>query len=237
MLDSTALASWIKPQHLEDSTLGAYRESFNAHPSRMTVLEDFLLDDVAEKLSLFLRTEGEFRPEYGLYSVEDDPVDEATWSSAPDDDRFFRYGKLVGTPPEFLVSPNALSYLQFRHAFGTEPFKAFFEHLSGLELSSKDDFGAHLMGPGDFLRPHSDDNRDRRLAIVIYLTPGWQPEQGGALHVVKEGAEETIVPAAYNSIVVFDVLADTLHYVEPIAATSDAARATIGGWYHKPNGA
>lgn len=235
MLNRAAVASWIKPQHLEDPMLQSYCDSFNAHPARMVVLSDFLNDDVAERLSAFLTTEAEFQSEYGLYSVEDEPVNETQWLQAPEDDRFFRYAKLVGTAPQFTLSPNALTYLQFRQAFQTDDFKAFFEAISGLELASSDDFGAHFMQAGDFLRPHSDDNRDRRLALVIYLSPGWESSMGGALNVVDPNGAATTVEAEYNSLVAFDVLADTLHFVAPISAdTNGMARVTIGGWYHRP---
>src|SRR2546430_13732491 len=75
-------------------------------------------------------------------------------------------------------------------AFQRPEFKAFFESISGMPLGWSDDFGAHAMAAGDFLRPHSDDNKDRQLALVIYLTPGWKREFGGVLRVVHHRSEE-----------------------------------------------
>ena len=233
-MDRAALSRWIGAEHLDDAATHRYRLEFDSHPARLLVLDRFLVDDVAEQLSTFLRCEAEFGSEFGLYSAHDEAVEEPAWQAAVDEDRFFRYGRLVGTPPEFVLSPNALTYLQFRHAFQSDELRAFFETISGLPLGSSDDFGAHAMRAGDFLRPHSDNNRDRQLALVIYLTPGWEPRHGGALHVTDAAGNDTIVEAEYNRVVIFDVLADTLHEVEPIATgTNGAARVTIGGWYRK----
>jgi Rps23 Pro-64 3,4-dihydroxylase Tpa1-like proline 4-hydroxylase len=234
VIDHRIVSPWIQSQHLEEDAIRAHREAFTSHPARLIFIRDFLVESMAEKLTRFLRDEGEFRFEYGLYSDED-PVSEEVWAKAPADDQFFRLGKLIGTPPQFQMSPNALTYLRFRQTFQRLEFKGFFEAITGMTLGSSDDFGAHFMRVGDFLKSHSDDNRDRRLALVLYLTPDWQPNFGGELRVVeKNGAVHTIQPE-YNSMVAFDVLTETSHYIEPIQAVAgDQARLTIGGWYHRP---
>jgi Rps23 Pro-64 3,4-dihydroxylase Tpa1-like proline 4-hydroxylase len=89
------------------------------------------------------------------------------------------------------------------------------------------------MGRGDFLLPHDDNSRGRKLAVVIYLTPGWDPKFGGGLRVVDENRVATSIDATFNSIVIFDVAARTTHAVEPIAdLAGEGRRLTIGGWYH-----
>jgi hypothetical protein len=221
--------SWIQAQHLEDDALGAYRERFARHPARLTVIEDFLLPHLADRLSGFLAKEAVFTPEYGVYSSEGS-VPEQAFLAAPDPDRFFRMQRLTGTAPEFVMSPNALTYVRFRQTFQQEAFKAFFEAVSGLPLGASDDFGSHRMRPGDYLRPHTDDNRNRRLALVIYLSPEWEPEFGGSLHVLLPGREEIEIGPRYNRMVVFDVRVDAQHRVAPVRA---GARLSIGGWYPK----
>jgi Rps23 Pro-64 3,4-dihydroxylase Tpa1-like proline 4-hydroxylase len=235
MVDRSALGAWIQPQHLEEDSLRSYREAFQSHPARMVVLENFLVDKMADRLTRFLSSEAEFGVEYGLYSVEG-AVSEEDWGKAEKQDRFFRLSRLAATPPQFQMSPNTLTYLKFRQTFQRPEYKAFFEELSGLPLGASDDFGVHSMSTGDFLRPHSDDNRNRRVALVIYLSPDWQPSFGGALHLIdKEGNAHPVEPR-YNSMVVFDTLGETTHLVEPITSEAgDTARLTIGGWYHNPN--
>lgn len=234
MIDRQRLAPWIQSHHLEDSTLEQYRRAFTAHPARLVVIKDFLSPQVAERLGRFLANEAEFRPEFGLYSIEG-AVKEDDWLRADDADRLFRLGKLVGTPPQFRTSPNALTYLQFRMTFQRPEFKAFFEAISGMPLGASDDFGAHSITPGDLLRPHSDDNRNRQLALVIYLTPGWKRECGGVLRVVHADGAVTDVDPEYNSMIAFDVLTAPAHFVSPVQAIKGGPtnRLSIGGWYHR----
>jgi len=234
MVDRQKLESWIQPQHLEDSALEQYRKAFTSHPARLVVIKNFLQPQMAERLSQFLSSEAEFKAEYGLYSVEG-AVKEEDWLRAEDEDRFFKYGKLVGTPPQFQTSPNALTYLQFRTTFQRPQLKAFFEAISGMPLGASNDFGAHSMTSESLLRPHSDDNRDRQIALVLYLTPGWKSEFGGQLKVTHMDGKTTVVEAEYNSVIAFNVLTHKAHVVEPVRQSNGVAprRLTIGGWYHK----
>lgn len=233
MINREWLSSWIQRNHLEDEALARYRHAFVSHPVRLLSIKDFLQPDVAERLSRFLKAEAEFTTEYGLYSVEG-AVAMEQWSAASQEDRFFRFRKLTGTAREFQVSRNALTYVQFRQAFQRPEFRAFFEAVSDLRLGWSDDFGSHSMTQGDFLRPHSDDNRNRQLALVIYLSPEWEPRFGGVLHVIDKDGREITIPPDYNSLVAFDVLTESQHLVSPITPEAgSAARLSIGGWYHK----
>jgi hypothetical protein len=232
-VDRRWLGSWIQSKHLEPQALTTHGSAFAAHPARLVIIKDFLVPKIADRLSRFLATEAEFKPEYGLYSIEG-AVREERWSQAEEPDRFFRLRKLIATPPQFRMSPNALTYLQFRNTFQRPEFKAFFETISGLPLGWSDDFGAHSMIRGDFLRPHSDDNLNRRLAIVIYLSEGWQRGFGGLLRIVHHDGSFTEVEPEYNSMIAFDVLTAPAHLVLPIEdAAGDRQRLSIGGWYHK----
>ena len=76
------------------------------------------------------------------------------------------------------MSSNALTYLKLRETFQQPAFESFFEDSTGMSLGASDDFGVHSMRVGDYLRPHADDNNDRALALVMYLTPGWDPTFG-----------------------------------------------------------
>jgi Rps23 Pro-64 3,4-dihydroxylase Tpa1-like proline 4-hydroxylase len=230
--DLRCLESWLQRQHLTEETLEQYRSAFTAHPARLTVIRDFLAPHVAVKLNRFLESEAQFAPEFGLYSI-DGATSEEEWLRADERDRFFRLRKLVSTAPQFKMSPNALTYLQFRKAFQRPEFKTFFEAISGLSLGWSDDFGAHSMIEGDFLRPHSDDNRNRRMALVIYLSQAWEPSFGGQLRVLHKDGIFTEIEPQYNSMIAFDVLTAPAHTVLPITRAAGARqRLSIGGWYH-----
>ena len=235
-MDKTALGSLVQPEHLEPAAIDSYRSAFESNPARFVVLQNFLRQDLAERLSEFLREEASIETEFGLYSAEEHKVDESAWLAAAEDDRFFRYGRLVGTAPEFQFSPNSLAYLQFRKAFQSdENLRSFFEAVTGLDLARSDDFGSHSMGAGDFLLEHDDNNRNRRLALVLYLSPDWTADLGGSLHILDADGRESIVAPEYNSLVAFDTLAGTVHFVERVSdAAGDRRRVTIGGWYHTP---
>jgi hypothetical protein len=205
-----------------------------ATPSGAERLRDFLREDRAETLHAFLTQNAEYETKYGIYSKEE-PVDGDTWLAAPDSDRFFKFHQLKGILPAARLSPATLAYMQFRAAFADPAFRGFFESITGLELRhDREDIGVHAFHAGDYLRSHDDDNRNRKLAMVIYLTPVWNSGLGGALNVVESNDRVTEVTAEYNSIVMFDVEADATHHVTMVAeAAGELARRTIGGWYHR----
>lgn len=232
----SSLTSLVQQQHLGDDAVGVYRTSFDAQPARFLVLEDFLVPKFAARLSNFLAGEAEFAAEYGLHGIDDRKVTEEEWNAAGEDERFFRFSKLVGTRPEFQMSDNSLAYLRLRSTFQSNvDLRLFFEAVTGLDLAASADFGSHCMGTGDFLKEHDDDNRNRRLALVLYLAPDWQAEYGGSLKIIDADGRESNVEARYNSLVAFDTRAGTSHYVVPIGDAAGARkRLTIGGWYHQP---
>lgn len=234
MFDARALSQWIQPHHLSDEAVAGYRTTLEAHPAKMVVIHDFLTDEAAGHLADFLAREAVFEVEHGLYAVEGS-VPEARWEAASEEDRFFRFGKLTGQRPEAMLSDNMLAYLQWRGSVTEQPFHDFCQDVAGMPLGASDDFGCHEFNVGDFLLAHDDANRDRRLALVMYLTPGWTSVFGGALHMTAADGIVDVTQADYNSIVFFDTLAGSSHRVATIEpAAGDLARRTFGGWFPNP---
>lgn len=234
MVDTDALSAWIQPQHLTDDAVAGYRATFEAHPAHMVVLRDLLIEPAADRLAAFLATEALYEIEHGLYSRHDG-VDAGAWEAAPQEDRFFRFGKLSGQRPEAMLSDNMLTYLSWRSFVTEAPLRGFFESLTGMPLGASDDFGCHEFRVGDFLRAHDDANRDRRVALVMYLTPAWRTEFGGALSMTATDGSVDRVEAAFNTMVVFDTRAGSSHHIERIDdSAGDEARRTFGGWFPNP---
>ncbi len=233
-MDLDKLAPWIAERHLDERALAGYRASFADDPAKMLLLPDFLRPEVAGRLAGFLASDADFSTEYGLYSA-DGGVPREAWEKAPEEDRFFRFAKLRNVKPEAALSDNSLTYMRFR-AFVTEPaFRELFEAITGLPLGPSDDFGAHAFHVGDFLLDHDDANKDRRLALVMYLTPGWQPGYGGALRMEDPEGSARAFEATFNGLAVFDTIAGTTHRVEPVREPAgDLARCTFGGWFPNP---
>lgn len=236
-LDVSALGQFVQPQHLEPDAIAARREAFTSHPARMTSLEDFLHAPVAEQLASFLANDAVFAGDYGLYSHPGERVEGELFDEAENEDKFFKFRTMVGVDPAQGLSDTTFAFMQFRRSMQSDLFAAFFEHITGLDLAVTDDFVLHRMETGDYLGPHDDQGRGRRVATVTYLTPGWTPEMGGQLVVLDRQGGKHVVEPTFNSIVVFEVAGHKEHHVERISeAAGDRARNTVGGWYHYPPG-
>ena len=236
-LDTEGLAQFVRPEHLEPAAIDSRRHAFASHPAKMTVIEGFLHEPVAETLGRFLDDGAVFADSYGLYSQAAEHVRADDFEGAAEDDKLFRFGTMVAVDPAQGLSDETFTYMQFRRALQSELFCRYFEAITGLELAVSDDFVPHRMEAGDYLREHDDRGRGRRLAIVTYLSPGWTTDLGGALILVDHHGGEHLVRAEFNSVVAFATDDHKHHYVERVQeAAGDRARLTIGGWYHDPPG-
>jgi SM-20-related protein len=104
--------------------------------------------------------------------------------------------------------------------------------ITGIPEITKLDGQATLYAPGNFLRPHNDEEstRGRRVAYVLNLTAGeWQPQWGGYLNFFD--AEWDIAQAfrpRFNSLNLFRV--PQWHSVGEVSSAAPIARYAITGW-------
>lgn len=229
------LEGWLQPRHLDPSRIESYRAAFDAHPAHILVLPRFLRDELAEGVARFLSREAVFQTVHGLYSASGHRVDEDTWHQADESDRFYKYDVIDGVREELQLSRNLLCYLKVRAALTDPRFRHLLEEMTGRSLGQVSPPHANRYRQGDFLAPHSDDDWERSLSLVLYLAPNWRPDLGGALHMQDEGGAEHVIGAELNSLVVFDVTANSRHHIAPLtAAARDFARLSIGCWCSKP---
>ena len=235
MSDFSCLRSWVDPRHLEEESLKTYREAAMSHPARLVCLKSFLRDDIAEKVSRFLVDEADFQTVRQLRGIPG-YVSEEEWSKAEDSERFFRFGTLVGARPEFQLSVNVLTFLKLRSTFSDSGFKVFFEKMVELPLGTTTPPHAYAFKNGDFLRLHNDNEDNRHLAVILYLSPDWDASYGGALHFTGKNMDPIKIEVEYNQLIAFDVTADAQHYVEIVSSDAEnRSRVTIGWWFYKQN--
>jgi len=85
--------------------------------------------------------------------------------------------------------------------------------------------------PGDYYKRHLDafqGEANRRVSTVLYLNPGWQPDEGGELVIYTDAADRTgiRVTPAFATLVCF--LSERYpHEVLPAKRT----RYSVAGWY------
>jgi Rps23 Pro-64 3,4-dihydroxylase Tpa1-like proline 4-hydroxylase len=112
------------------------------------------------------------------------------------------------------------------------PMLDFMRRVSGIQNIVKMDGQATLYGPGDFLRPHNDEEsqRGRRIAYVLNLTMGeWQPYWGGYLNFFDPdwNVEQAFRPN-FNCLNLFRV--PQWHSVGEVSPAAPLARYAITGW-------
>jgi SM-20-related protein len=94
------------------------------------------------------------------------------------------------------------------------------------------DFEAHfaVYPPGSFYKKHLDQHRGksrRTISCLLYLNPGWNPEDGGQLRLYESGGTTDILPDA-GTFVCFR--SDTVyHEVMP----TRRERMSITGWLRR----
>lgn len=99
--------------------------------------------------------------------------------------------------------------------------------------------GISAMTNGCFLNPHIDNSHDRlrrnyrRLNLLYYASPGWDPSMGGSLCLYPEGTSSAniiTIPSTFNRLVVMRTDNKSLHGVLPVTHSTES-RNTISNYY------
>ena len=172
----------------------------------------------------------------------EDPISLAREFPAKDDPCWFRYDN----PLEIKQTCNDW------HHFKPETYKAF-THLLSPEFTLKlqqltgDDLGPdiglhggglHQHGRGGKLNVHLDYNihpklhLQRRLNLIVYLTPGWKPEWGGHLGLYSD--PDTLVKKVepkFNRAIIFDTRGSWHGLPAPLTCPQDVTRNSFAVYY------
>ena len=104
--------------------------------------------------------------------------------------------------------------------------------------------GISAMAKGHFLQPHLDNSHDyeqkhyRVLNLLYYITPEWNPANGGNLELWDEAVKKSVeIPSLFNRLVLMSTNDKSWHSVNEVKA--DGARCCVSNYYfspHSPNG-
>lgn len=97
--------------------------------------------------------------------------------------------------------------------------------------------GISMMGKGNYLNPHLDNSHDkdrklwRVLNLLYYVTPDWDPENGGNLEIWPDGlkGEPKTIDARFNRLVVMATHKKSWHSVSKVH--SEDIRCCISNYY------
>jgi Rps23 Pro-64 3,4-dihydroxylase Tpa1-like proline 4-hydroxylase len=197
--------------------------NFNdALPLPMVVVDNFLPTDVAT--SLF---------------EESNTVDDVHWKT------FTRNGSHMKELNKLHLTPNAFQLVAYLHSGHFLNQLTEYTGITGLITD------AHMTGAGysksfngDTLKVHNDFNWNetlqlhRALSLIVYLTPEWDPEWGGALDFYDSKKENVVtsVDTLFNRCLIWKYDKVGYHgYENPINCPADTHRTTFRVFYYTSN--
>lgn len=96
--------------------------------------------------------------------------------------------------------------------------------------------GISMMGKNDFLNPHIDNSHDagrrryRRLNLLYYVSPEWDPRNGGNLELWDESVRHPQeIAAKFNRLIVMETNDKSWHSVNPV--TVEAVRCCVSNYF------
>ena len=223
---------FVNEEHLSGSWIHAYQERYQDHPLNVIQIRNFLKPDIADQVAKYLANEAFYGTVYGLYSRKPHQVTENEWHDAHDEDRMFVYDMIDHNSQSFSITSASINYLKLRKLLDTDVFRAFAAQICNTPFNRTNVAVTHKFSRGQFLRRHNDKSGNRKSAYILYLTPDWQPDYGGSLHMVGKSGEEARFQPEFNSLIMFDVHTHDHHEIEPLKHLPDGvARYTLGGWF------
>jgi hypothetical protein len=219
---------WIAPEHTTTPALSEFRRRFHESAVGLVMIDDFLSPQVAEALHTFLSSKAEFEEKFGTYESGD--VAETEWRARPETDRMFYLQSVRAPLPGCELDAETLLFLRFRHSIEAGVLNGWFADATGITFDGTTTPHAHRYQHRHFLREHTDNALNRKVAVIVYLGGGFSSASGGFLALRKdERVVERVMPE-FNRAVLFDVTRND-HFIEPFdASASSVQRLSIGWW-------
>ncbi len=213
----TAIHPLIRPLDA-DALTAAYRA---ADPFPHLVLDNFLVTDFASEVAATYPTYDEARRDGKVFFG----VNESRKAQVSDSTLF----------------PKPVA--QLAEALSAPAWREFLSQVTGIpELTGDPSWqggGMHVMATGAHLDVHVDYNLTeeglhRRLNVLLFLNPGWQPEWGGRLELwdAAVGERRAAIEPVLNRCAIFATSATSYHGVERVTCPPDRRRASFAGYYH-----
>ena len=181
--------------------------------SRYFVLDDFLPTEIAEK----------------IYAEFPKP----------------RQMRLLNSYGELKLKYNHIKHTSrllqdFHQAIQTPSIIKIIEDITGIKNQLPDTSrlagGVSALLKGHYINPHLDNSHDvekkfyRTVNLLYYVSPNWQPENGGNYELWDEEVKnQIIVPNLFNRLIVMETNRTSWHSVNPVLC--DAPRCCIFNYY------
>ena len=230
------LEGFISPRHLKPQNRERLYGLSEKELTEGVFLESFLHTDLIERLNQLLCHEAEY--ESGYLSYEENakgdisvaPVSEDKFHNLSEKMQFLFRRRFIGVKPEFRMSPNWLSYLKLVNFYQNE-LPDYLSPIVGCRLSLQSlqinaDQNKH------FIKKHSDYTAGRKLCTILYLTPDWKPEYGGALLMHQKDDSVNRIDALCNRLALFLPKPRSPHSVEAFTELGkDMTRSCLVAWF------
>jgi len=157
-----------------------------------------------------------------------------------------RYSDLHETGKVQVTDPSAFSepVARLNEALASDEFLQTLVEITGIEELLADPTlqggGIHLMNSGSRLDVHVDFNVTasrklfRRLNLLVFLTPDWQPEWGGRFELwdpTVRNKQRAFEPR-FNRALCFATSETSFHGVEPVSCPAPQLRRSFATYYY-----
>lgn len=216
--------------------------------NRRIVIDNFLMEDWAEKLYLYYTTEMNKEVWVATYMPSMKyPGDWEWWQNIPGnrynmeqayqhacnarDNNMFSYF-FFKTIPSVMEKYKSLVYDETLSFFNGKEMVDFINEVTELNITNGDKTFVSRYSENCFLSNHTDDVNGK-LAFVCHLTKDWNPDWGGLYLDLRDTKNIKTISPSFNKLVLFEVTAGVSpHSVTQVVNNSNKQRISVSGWYY-----